>query len=237
MKLHRFYVGERWERDIQHFADERCWVQDKELLHQWHKVLRFKPSDELVLFDGKVEILYKIYEIKKDETALHKVTELVPKSPPRRLLLAWSLLKKDKNDWVLQKATEIGVTHFAPLLSERSEKTGFNIERANKIMVEASEQCGRIDIPQIDEAQSLTSLLHTYKDAYKLYACNEQSEIVNAIASENVGVLIGPEGGWTEAELEILDKENVQRITLGDLTLRAETAAVVAATKILGMTR
>lgn len=235
MKLHRFYVGERWERDIQHFGHERCWVQDKELLHQWHKVLRFKVSDEVALFDGDSEVLYRITEIKKDETALVKITDLKPKSPPRHLLLAWSLLKKYKNDWVLQKATEIGVTHFVPLESARSEKTGFNIERANKIVIEAAEQCGRIDIPQIDDAHSLISMVHTYKDAYQLLVCNEQADKVSKIEGENIGILIGPEGGWSDTELAVLEKENIQKISLGDLTLRAETAAVVAATKILGI--
>ena len=124
------------------------------------------------MFDDHTEILYKISEIKKDETALTKITELSSKKSPRHVLLAWSLLKKDNNDWVLQKATEVGVTHFAPILSDRSEKTGFNINRALKIVIEASEQCGRIDIPVIDDVRDLKNLVNTFKDSYVLYACD-----------------------------------------------------------------
>lgn len=235
MKLHRFYVGERWEREIQHFGDSRCWVQDKELTHQWQKVLRYRVGDELTLFDGSIEVLYKISEIKNDEIALQKVTEISPKKPTKHVLLAWSLLKKDKNDWVIQKATEIGVTHFAPIESERSEKTGFNKERATKILIEASEQCGRIDIPKIDEPLTLSNVIKTYKQAYNLYICNEESDVNKIDLEDNIGILIGPEGGWSDKEIELLKNENINFLNLGHLTLRAETAAIVAATKILGI--
>lgn len=235
MKIHRFYVGERWGRDVQHFGDQRCWVQDKELTHQWQKVLRFRVGEELALFDDSSEILYKISEIKPDEIALIKVTELEPKRSNKHVLLAWSLLKKDKNDWVLQKATEIGVTHFAPIITDRSEKTGFNVERATKIAIEASEQCGRIDIPIVDEVRDLKSLVSTFKDAYVLYACDERAEIGAFKNIDKTGIIIGPEGGWTEVELQYLQDSGINPMVLGNLTLRAETAAVVAATKILGI--
>lgn len=235
MKLHRFYIGERWERKIQHFGNDRCWVQDNELLHQWQKVLRYKEDDELTLFDGYVEVLYRITEIKNDEIALKKVTEITPKKPQKHIMLAWSLLKKDKNDWVIQKATEIGVTHFVPIESERSEKTGFNKDRATKIIIEASEQCGRIDIPVIDEPRSLGGVIKTYKDAYNLYVCNEESITNEVKIGNDTGVLVGPEGGWSEREMDLIKNEGVNFITLGNLTLRAETAALVAATKILGI--
>lgn len=235
MKVHRFYIGERWGREVQHFGDQKCWVQDKELTHQWHKVLRLRVGEELSLFDDYAEMLYRISEVKADETALIKVTEVKPKKSSKHVLLAWSLLKKDKNDWVLQKATEIGVTHFAPILSERSEKTGFNIERATKIIIEAAEQCGRIDIPVIDDVRDLKSLINTFKDSYNLYACDERAEIVNLNNEDKAGIIIGPEGGWSDAELEYMKSAGVNSLVLGNLTLRAETAAVVAATKILGI--
>lgn len=235
MKIHRFYIGERKERAVQNFGDERCWVQDSELLHQWRNVLRFRVGDDLSLFDGFIEILYKIAELKNDEVALHKVTELMPKKTKQHTLLAWSLLKKDKNDWVLQKATELGVTHFVPLVSDRSEKTGFNLDRATKIIIEASEQCGRIDIPKIDDVQSLDLVVRSYKNSYQLYACRESSDVSSLELHDNIGILIGPEGGWTEKEVKYFESESISSLTLGQLTLRAETAALVAATKILGI--
>lgn len=235
MKLHRFYVGDRLKREVQHFGDERCWVQDKELLHQWQRVLRYRVNDEISLFDGFIEVLYRIVEIKSDEIALHKVTEVSPKKPNKHVLLAWSLLKKDKNDWVLQKATEIGVTHFVPMESDRSEKTGFNKERATKIIVEAAEQCGRLDIPKIDEPMTLSGVINTYKGSYDLLICNEDTKVENIETTDTIGILIGPEGGWSEKEIDFIMHENISFLNLGHLTLRAETAALVAATKILGI--
>lgn len=235
MKLHRFYVGQRWARDIQHFGAERCWVQDSDLLQQWLKVLRYRVGDDLSLFNDEIEVLYKITEIKPgDEVALHKVTDIQPKRSARHVLLAWSILKKDKNDWVLQKATELGVTHFAPIMGERSEKTGFNKERAIKIAIEAAEQCGRIDIPVIDEARDLPSFIRTYQGAYKLYFCDVALGARQSYEDEKVGVIIGPEGGWADSEIEIFKEYKIDSLSLGGLTLRAETAAVVAATKLMG---
>jgi len=236
MKLHRFYTGERWERSVQHFGQERCWVQDKELTHQWHKVLRLRNGDELSLFDGRIEVLYKIVEIKSDETALQKVTELQTKKPPKHVLLAWSLLKKDNNDWVLQKATEVGITHLVPILTDRSEKTGFNLKRATKIVIEAAEQCGRINIPTIDEVRTLNEAVSTYENSFSLYIADEKGLENNLGFQDNTGILIGPEGGWSEKELSFMKNEGIETISLGNMTLRAETAAVVAATKILGIT-
>lgn len=235
MRVHRFYVGERWERSVQHFGQERCWVQDKELTHQWHKVLRLRAGDELSLFDGSAEFLYKIVQIKTDETALQKVTELQSKKPPKHVLLAWSLLKKDNNDWVLQKATEVGVTHLVPMITERSEKTGFNHMRANKIVIEAAEQCGRINIPMVDEVRTLNEVINTYKDPFSLFMADEKGIESNIGFKDNTGMLIGPEGGWSEKELVFMKNEGIETINLGNMTLRAETAAVVAATKILGI--
>lgn len=235
MKLHRFYLGKRWEREVQHFGQERCWIQDKDLTKQILKVLRFRVGDEISLYDGEIEVLYKITEIKPDEIALHKVTNLEVKKPWKHVLLAWSLLKKDNNDWVLQKATELGVTHFAPLITERSEKTGFNIERANKIVIEASEQCGRVDIPLIDEVRDLRSFIGTYKNEYSLYYCDERSSAKVDSNEEKSGVIIGPEGGWSESEINMFNNENIGSLSLGQLTLRAETAAVVSATRLLGV--
>lgn len=235
MKLHRFYVGQRWARHLQHFGAERCWVQDKELLQQWIKVLRFRVGDNLSLFNDELEVLYKIVEIKPgDEVALHKITDLKPRRSTKHVLLAWSILKKDKNDWVLQKATEIGVTHFAPIIGERSEKTGFNKERALKIVIEAAEQCGRIDVPVIDDASNLQKFIKTYKDAYKLYFCDVDLGAKQSYKDKKVGIIIGPEGGWADAEIEIFNEYGVDSLALGELTLRAETAAIVAVTKLVG---
>jgi len=231
MKIHRFYAP-----DIE--LQQNIWIHKPEFLRQWLKVLRFRVGQQLVLFDGvERDRLYRIVEIKADEVNLELVTELEPKLPKKNIYLFWSLLKKDKNDWVVQKCSELGVSHFIPLLANRSEKTGFNLDRAKKIIVEAAEQCGRSDIPTIREPISVESAIDQYSDKAKLFICeqgssNEKSNI-DTEETDTVGVLIGPEGGWTDEEKQLFKLKDLAHLDLHDFTLRAETACVAAVSKIL----
>jgi 16S rRNA (uracil1498-N3)-methyltransferase len=229
MRLHRFYVGS--DVPLKHYV----WLQDERILYQWQKVLRYRAGQQVVLFDGAGEDrLYVVSEMKKDAAHLELITELKRKTPDKNVYLFWSLLKKDKNDWVLQKCTELGVSHFIPLLAERSEKTGFNVERAEKIVIEAAEQCGRSDIPKIREPLLLQTAIHEYAPKVPLLVC-EQFELTKSPKPNyhDVGVLIGPEGGWSEAEKQIFVTQELGKLDLGNFTLRAETACVTAITKLL----
>lgn len=236
MKLHRFYLP---DTELTH----DFWLHDTKLLHQWNRVLRFRAGQQVVLFDGvQHDRLYKIDELKKDAAHLLHTTDFERKVPQRTVYLLWSLLKKDKNDWVLQKATELGVSHFLPLLADRSEKTGFNVERAEKIVIEAAEQCGRSDIPNVRQPMRVQTAIDTYVDKIELYVAEqsaspgkEQRAKSNDSADEYsllknpVGVFIGPEGGWSDTEKQLFTDKQIAHLGLGDFTLRAETAAVIAA--------
>ncbi len=228
MHLHRFYIGDTLS------LTQDVWLHDEPLLHQWRRVLRLKVGDEVVLFEGQTaDRLYKITELNEREAHLALVTELVRKLPPRNMYLLWALLKKDKNDWVLQKATELGVSHFVPLLAERSEKTGFNLERARKIVVEAAEQCGRSDIPSLREPIHVATALQEFTDKVSLYICEQGSEDGVEDKALAAGVLIGPEGGWSDAEKQLFKAAGLGHLSLHDFTLRAETAALAAVTKLV----
>lgn len=233
MRIHRFYVPAPTE--LKH----DFWLHDEKLIHQWHNVLRFAVGQELVLFDGTThDRLYKIDEIKDNEAHLLYVTDFERKLPKHEVYLLWSLLKKDKNDWILQKATELGVSNFVPLLADRSEKTGFNQERAQKIVIEASEQCGRSDIPSIREPLGVNAAVAELSGKVNLYIC-EQSDATNDLRLETndsktlLGVFVGPEGGWSDQEKELFKSNNIKHLNLHDFTLRAETAAVAAISKFL----
>lgn len=224
MRAHRFY-----SQNLQ--PEHTYWLHDDRLLAQWTRVLRFTPGQEVILFDGKgFEGLFKINELAKDGAKISLVTEYALRLPTRKVYLFWSVLKNDHNDLVIEKATELGVTHFIPVIAERCVKVGFNGERAERIAIEASEQCGRSDVPVISEPVQLQEALGTYADQCALFAaCMGAAPLAGFDLPESLGICIGPEGGWTDHELELFNAKAVQRVGLTEFTLRAETAAITAA--------
>lgn len=227
MKLHRFYVP-----DIE--LAHNLWLHDPKVLHQWDRVLRFQPGSQLVLFDGREnENLYRIVELNDKGAHLEFIAAYERRILKQKIYLLWSLLKKDKNDWVLQKCTELGVSHFLPLLADRSEKTGFNVERAKKIIIEASEQCGRSDIPIVREPMHVETVLEEIGSSIPLFVCEQGGSDPDLIKLDQVGVLIGPEGGWSDPESKLFKQRDLLRLNLHDFTLRAETACVTAVSKLV----
>jgi 16S rRNA (uracil1498-N3)-methyltransferase len=227
MKLHRYFVN---DMELTH----DFWMKDINLFHQWTRVLRYQEGRELVLFNSEQEErLYKIAKIGNDAVHLVLVTELAPKKPENDLYLCFSLLKKDKNDWVLQKGTELGVRHFVPLLCDRTEKTGFDEERALKIVIEAAEQCGRSDIPRIREPITPEKLIEELSGKVEMFIAEQGSpnhqSLVPSPQSKSLAILVGPEGGWTEEEKQLFESKELKHTALSEFTLRAETACIVSA--------
>ena len=221
MRVHRFFVGDEIE------LKKDFWLHDQAMLWQWNKVLRFGEGQEVILFDGRTtDRVYKIAKIDKTEAHLVMITELEQNLPEKHIYLFWSLLKKDNNELILQKATELGVTNFVPLITDRTIKKEFNLERAEKIVREASEQCGRSDIPHIREPIHIKKALPEYLEV-KIYICH-QGEKKTEILDKKIGLVIGPEGGWSDDELEFFKAQNYEHIALSEFTLRAETAAIIA---------
>ncbi|HEY4516164.1 MAG TPA: RsmE family RNA methyltransferase [Candidatus Paceibacterota bacterium] len=234
MRLHRFYIDKKIE-------GKEVFVKEERLLNQWRKVFRYKTGDRVILFDGSgMEFIGELKDLKKEEVKIEILEEregILPKKIGREIILCQSLIKKDKMEWVVEKATELGVSKIVPIISDRSEKKGFNIERARKIAVEASEQCGRADVPEIREVENLEASIKNYSSAVVFDSSGitkgdpwpepsgQRSPLV---------IFIGPEGGWTSKEIERFKKEKMEIFSLGNLILRAETAAITAlATLIL----
>lgn len=238
MRLHRFYTG----KDLELKHD--FWLHDERLINQWRRVLRFGPGQEVILFDGLAEDrLYKLMELTDREAHLQLVTELKRQTPKREIYLMWSLLKKDKNDWVLQKCTELGVSHFVPLLAERCARSDLSqnmTERWERIVVEAAEQCGRSDIPTIREPMKVATVIDEFQAKVNLLVC-EQSDVIEDSSLQPMdskmpfGVLVGPEGGWSDGEKQLFKDNSIQHLNLHDFTLRAETAAIIACLNAVGL--
>lgn len=223
MKLHRFYVGKRE-------LTQHLWLEDEQLYHQWSRVLRLEVGAELALFnDEREERLYRLNRFGANAVEMQMVTELVPQLPKRDIYLCFSLLKKDNVEWILQKCTELGVSHFFPLLTNRTIKVGFDNERAQKILIEAAEQSGRADIPRLREPMRIETAIDELKSQARIVIAEQGSdEFKNALSDKPIAVFIGPEGGWSESEKLYFQSVAVEHISLSALTLRAETAAVVA---------
>ena len=229
MRLHRFYINPE-AQELEH----TFWLKDKNIRHQWQKVFRYKIGAEVVLFDGAHEKQYQIVAIAEDAVKLELITERTAEGSLKggKKMLFFSLLKRDNSELIIQKGTELGITHFVPLVTARTIVKEFDDERMSKIAIEAAEQCGRVDIPIILEVCDLTSALQRHTQGIKLYYAEKigeqpinRSQIVK---TQGAGVCIGPEGGWTEDELRVLT-ETAEPVTLSIFTLRAETAAIVAA--------
>jgi 16S rRNA (uracil1498-N3)-methyltransferase len=229
MRVHRFFLD---DEDLGGNALYR--LVDVLIVRQLTFVFRCRVGEEIVLFNGKgIENQYKIQHITKATIDLELMSECKKLLPLRRTHLIWSLLKKDKNELILQKCTELGITDFWPVISDRTEKTGFDHDRAHKIVVEAAEQCGRHDIPVVHETLSLKSCVDDLAKVTSLYVADMDGRAMtvgSTIDKKPYAICIGPEGGWSDAERAYFNKQNIKVITLSTFTLRSETAVIAAAT-------
>ncbi len=239
MRLHRFFTPLHIEEGKINS------IPDLVVIHQMMKVLRLQIGNGVVFFDGSGnEYQSEIVSLDKDAVKFHIIkTNKVKIHSSLKLSLAFSLIKKDNVEWIIQKCTELGVSEFIPLVSERSEKKGFNLERAQKIAVEASEQSGRGDIPKIHEPKTLAEFLAIEKReivAFHTKGNNFEKENLSEFPDSNLNpksselvACIGPEGGWSEKEISMFGEKGASIITLNTPILRAETAAVAVTTLLL----
>jgi len=212
-------------------------IRNKDLLHQWRDVFRFNVGSQVILFngDGK-EYRATLMSLNYHDTraAVLETKENTIRSK-RIIHLYTSLIKKDKLEWIWEKSTELGVLHFHPILSERSEKKNLNIERAEKIIVEAVEQSGRAFLPKLYPPLTLEE---AYAGAVSPSLVLDVSgkplrNFLHEGSKDELGLFIGPEGGWSDREIQFFFEKNIPLFSLGDATLRAETAAIAAATVLL----
>ncbi len=231
MKFHRFFVKDSLV-GAQHIL-----IKDEDLIHQVRNVLRMTVGGQIVLLDGSGrEYTVFITEINHKGIACDILKSVKSSTMPRReITLAFSLIKKDKMEWVLQKGTEVGVTRFLPFISDRSEKKGFNRDRALAIVKEATEQSHRATVPTVREPVSFEEILSECKGGEMFLFNPKGDEVSMETRNEETPacLIIGPEGGFTDQEVFLAKKQGAHVAELGSGVLRAETAAVVASTIFL----
>jgi 16S rRNA (uracil1498-N3)-methyltransferase len=204
---------------------------DKSQSHYVSKVMRIKKSEVFSLFNSSGEWEAIILDISKNIVEFNITKQLRQKENSKELWLAFSPIKSNYFNFMIQKATELGVTKFLPIIFDRTIVRRVNKERLEKVIIEATEQSNRINIPTIEEPQSLDSFLNNNKTDLIFTDLNTTNKKIdlNQLTSNPTCVIIGPEGDFSEEEREqILNYKGVQPIKINENILRSETAVISA---------
>lgn len=211
-----------------------------EIAHQISRVLRLEPGAKILLLDGlgfEYEVELKVVQrLSKTDMALGRIVERrdATGEPKVRLTLYQALLKGEKFDFVLQKGTEVGVSGFVPLLTERCVSQAARPDRWKKIIREAAEQSRRGKLPELVEkplnlSEALDRIKSSGQTAFMAWEEEETLSFHQLPAGiTELAILIGPEGGFSKSEAAQAEAARVQTISLGKRILRAETAGPIA---------
>lgn len=232
MRIHRFYME---NIDIN---EQNIFVtQETDLIHQLKNVFRYKVGQKIQIFNEiRGEIEAEIFGINKKDMSFryvkHIKKDFVDKSQKRHISLYMSVIKNSNFDLVVEKAVELGIDEIISVTTERSIKNNLNTIRINKIIKEATEQSGRLDLMKIGETLDLCDAIKKAKeDSDSVYFGsvnrNDNSEQIKG-GRYNTAIFIGPEGGYSDEELLLFLNNKIKPLRLGGYVLRAETAAIVA---------
>jgi len=194
------------------------------------KVMRIKVNEVFSLFNSSGEWEAKILNISKSIVEFNVTRQLRQKENIKELWLAFSPIKSNYFNFMIQKATELGVTKFLPIIFDRTIVRKINKDRLEKVTIEAAEQSNRITVPIIEEPQRLKNFLNNDMDLIftDLNSTNTKIDL-KKLTSKPICLIIGPEGDFSEAEREqILKYKDVQPIKINENILRSETAVISA---------
>jgi len=207
---------------------------NKSQSHYLTKVMRVKVGESFSLFNQSGEWEAKINEILKGIVEFTVLKKLREKDNEKNIWLAFAPIKSNFFNFMIQKATELGVTKFVPIITDRTIVRKINYERIEKIIIEASEQSNRIKVPKVEKTQNLNLFLKNNNNKINIIFGDLNTENQNLdpkIKKENkpICIIIGPEGDFTESEREqILNFKDVQSLKINNNILRTETAAISA---------
>lgn len=241
MTLRRFYAPR-----IAFTSDGRTVALGADEARHAHYVLRLTAGDEIFVFDGEGhEYRCAIAELTSHSATLNVVEQVPPASPESSLdlTLAVALLKGEKFDLVVQKATELGVTRLTPLATARADvrirEPGDARKKADRwarIAFESAKQCGRAQLMLVDPPMNLDEFFRSISDVqlkltYTARDGDPHADLAKmGMKDARVAAMIGPEGGWSDDELKQASANGCKMVTLGGRILRAETAAIAVAT-------
>lgn len=194
-------------------------------------VMRLGAGAELLVFDGlSGEWLARVADVGKKRMSLTverqtRETEIIPD-----VWIAFAPVKRAQTDWLVEKATELGVARLVPVMTQRTIAERVRLDRLESIAIEAAEQCGRTRIPQIVDPVPLRRFIEELDPARHFYFADEAGgePLMRAYRDGPAVILVGPEGGFTDEERAFIRGEGARAISLGPRILRAETAALAA---------
>ena len=204
---------------------------DKSQSHYLIKVMRIKESEVFSIFNQNGEWEAKVLKISKGIVEFKTVKQLRKKESSKELWLAFSPIKSNYQNFMIQKATELGVTKFLPIIFDRTVVRKINNERLEKIVIEASEQSNRLNVPKIEKAQNLKNFLNSNSMDLIFTDLNSDNKKIekSKLTDKPICIIIGPEGDFSEAEREeILSFKGVQSLKINENILRSETAVISA---------
>lgn len=244
---------------IHDFSAQRLWLEaplteggeiavTRDQANYLRNVLRLSDGDKILVFNGHDgEWRASLSAIGKRDCSLRVECQIRPQTAPQQLVYLFAPLKRARLDYMVQKAVELGAGRLAPVLTRRTVAERVNLDRMRANAIEAAEQCGILSIPEIDDPQRLEARLAAWPAGVPLIFCDEAAAIANPVAAlaelaahrpshSAVGVLVGPEGGFDDAERELLMRQPfVTALSLGPRIMRADTAAVAALTLVNAM--
>jgi len=195
-------------------------------------VLRLQPGAQVKLFDDRTgEWLGEISEAGRKRVSLKVGARLRPREPVPDLWLLFAPIKRGRIDWLVEKATELGVARLAPVLTQRTVVDRLNLDRLRAHAIEAAEQCDRTALPELAEPVKLERALREWPEERILLFADEAggAPLLRAATPGPAALLIGPEGGFTPAEREAIRAlAQARPVSLGPRILRADTAAAAA---------
>ncbi|MCX6788594.1 MAG: RsmE family RNA methyltransferase [Candidatus Jorgensenbacteria bacterium] len=224
-KVHRFIGNFNIKESVLRITDE-------EFVNQARYVLRLNVGEELMLSNGLgEEANAKILSYGNGYVEVEIEARSQNKNESEKsVTLFLSILKRENFEISAQKATEVGISRIVPVISSRTVKMNINKERIEKIIKEASEQSGRGIVPKMEGAVSLPdAILKAKENDLNIFFDKDGIVLDESVfkSSKNIGIFVGPEGGWTSEEIESAKEAGIIQVSLGALTLRAETAATI----------
>ena len=204
---------------------------DKSQSHYLTKVMRLKIGDNFSLFNKNGEWEANILNISKFIVEFIVTKQLRQKENIKELWLAFSPIKSNYFNFMIQKATELGVTKFLPIIFDRTVVRKINKERLSKVIIESSEQSNRLVIPTIEDPKTLDKFLNLNNFELIFTDLNSKNTKINSsiMSDKPVCIIVGPEGDFSESERQkILSYKDVQAIKINENILRSETAVISA---------